>query len=66
MIYPVDARLRLFKISLKFTCQVRSDSGIKSCVTIFVLKHGVNLTEMIAVQVYDYADSVSRLTDTLL
>lgn len=66
MIYPADTRLRLFEISLNFTCQVASDSGVRSCATIFVLKHGVNLTEMIAVPVYDYTDLVSHLTDTLL
>lgn len=66
MIYPADTRFRLFKISLYFTCQVCSDSRIRSCVTIFVLKHGVNQTEMIAVPVYDCTGSVSHLTDTLL
>lgn len=66
MIHPADTSFRLFKINLNFTCQVHSGSGIKSCVTIFVIKHGVNLTEVIAVPVYDYPDSVSHLTDTLL
>lgn len=66
MIYPADPRFRLFKINLNFTCQVHSDSGTKSCVTICVLKHGVNLTETITVPGYDRTDSVSHLTDTLL
>jgi len=53
-------RFRRFEIRLNFTCQVCSDSGITSCVSIFVLKHGVNLIEMIVVPVYDYADLVSH------
>lgn len=66
MAYPADTRFSLFKISFNFICQVHSDSAVKRCVTIFVLKHGVNLRAVVAVPVYDYTGSVSHLTDTLL